>query len=91
VVKAIELGGGKAIAIHADAADAKTVKGAVEKAVATFGRLDVTVNNAGTAIPKTFKEVKRSSTRPWQQLAATLLVFRETLQNWPTLIAFTKP
>src|SRR5258708_472933 len=56
VVKAIELGGGKAIAIQADAANVEAVKGAVEKAVATFGRLDVLVNNAGTAIPKLFEE-----------------------------------
>jgi 3-oxoacyl-[acyl-carrier protein] reductase len=56
VVKAIELDGGKAIAIQADAADVEAVKGAVEKTIATFCRLDVLVNNAGTAIPKTFEE-----------------------------------
>jgi 3-oxoacyl-[acyl-carrier protein] reductase len=56
VVKEIERAGGKAIAIQADATDADAGKAAVEKTVATFGRLDILVNNAGTAIPKTFEE-----------------------------------
>src|SRR6202023_3006791 len=56
VVKEIERAGGKAIAIQADAADADAAKAAVEKTVATFGGLDVLVNNAWTAIPKTFEE-----------------------------------
>src|SRR6202161_1065798 len=56
VVKAIERAGGKAIAIQADAADADAGKAAVERTVATFGRLDVLINNAGTAIPKPFVE-----------------------------------
>jgi 3-oxoacyl-[acyl-carrier protein] reductase len=56
VVKEIERTGGKAIAIQADAVDANAAKAAVEKTVAAFGGLDVLVNNAGTAIPKTFEE-----------------------------------
>ena len=56
VVKAIERAGGKALAIQADAADADAVRGAVERTVSTFGRLDVLVNNAGTAIPMKVEE-----------------------------------
>jgi 3-oxoacyl-[acyl-carrier protein] reductase len=56
VVKDIEGAGGKAIAIQADAADADAGTAAVEKTVARFGGLDVLVNNAGTAIPKSFEE-----------------------------------
>jgi len=56
VVKAIEGAGGNAIAIQADATDPKAVEAAVEKTVSTLGKLDVLVNNAGTAIPKKFEE-----------------------------------
>jgi 3-oxoacyl-[acyl-carrier protein] reductase len=56
VVKEIERGGGKALAIQADATDAGAVIAAVDKTAATFGRIDILVNNAGTAIPKKFEE-----------------------------------
>jgi 3-oxoacyl-[acyl-carrier protein] reductase len=56
VVKDIHRKGGKALAVQADAEDVDAVERAVEQTVAKFGGIDVLVNNAGTAIPKTFEE-----------------------------------
>jgi 3-oxoacyl-[acyl-carrier protein] reductase len=56
VIEAIKSSGGKAIALQAEATAADQVKAALDKTISAFGKLDVFVNNAGTAIPKKFEE-----------------------------------
>src|SRR6266850_6466341 len=46
VVKAIQEGGGRALAIRADSGDVAAVKKAVDETERVLGRLDVLVNNA---------------------------------------------
>lgn len=50
IVRAIEVEGGRALAIRADSGDVSAVKNAIAETVATFGQLDVLVNNAGIAV-----------------------------------------
>jgi len=51
VVKAIAAGGGKAIAVHADARDSDQVKVMVEKTFSELGPIDILVLNAGMNVP----------------------------------------
>lgn len=86
VVKAIEQAGGKAVAIQADSANAEAVKSAVQEAVATFGRSDVLVNNAGTAIPKTFEETTLEEIDRVinLNLRGTFIVTKTVLEHMPS-------
>jgi len=51
VVKEIEDGGGKAILVKANVANASEAEELVEKGIETFGGLDILVNNAGLSKP----------------------------------------
>jgi 3-oxoacyl-[acyl-carrier protein] reductase len=57
VVREVETGGGRALAIAADAADPAAVRTAVTRTAETYGRLDILVNNAGTLVLKPLGEV----------------------------------
>jgi len=56
VVDSITTNGGEAIAVHADVSKPEQVKDLFDQAIATFGRIDVLVNNAGIMITKFIKD-----------------------------------
>jgi 3-oxoacyl-[acyl-carrier protein] reductase len=49
VVRAVAAEGGRALAIHADSADAEAVTGAIAATVRAYGSLEILVNSAGVA------------------------------------------
>ena len=56
VVNSIKTNGGEAIAVQADVSKPEQVKALFDQAIATFGRIDVLVNNAGIMITKFIKD-----------------------------------
>ncbi len=57
VVREIEALGRRALALQADAADARAAARAVGQTVEAFGRLDILVNNAGLGLIKPFEDI----------------------------------
>lgn len=57
-VAAIELAGGRALAILANSGEPDAVRAAVAKTVDTFGSLDILVNNAGIALGGPIEQIK---------------------------------
>jgi 3-oxoacyl-[acyl-carrier protein] reductase len=53
---AIQAGGGKALAIHANSAEVDDVRAAIAQTVKAFGRLDILVNNAAVSHPGTIAD-----------------------------------
>lgn len=58
VVAEIEMAGGRALAVEADAGNPAAVRTAVTRTIEAFGSIDILVNNAGIAINAPIEDVK---------------------------------
>jgi len=70
VAEAVRAEGRRALAIACDVGDARQVDAAVSQALATFGRIDVLVNNAGYRIRARFEDLPREE---WDAMVQTNL------------------
>ncbi|PYM93012.1 MAG: 3-oxoacyl-ACP reductase [Candidatus Rokuibacteriota bacterium] len=70
VASAIATSGGRAAAIKMDASEPEAVQRTLQRALDTFGRVDVMVNNAGLAEPAPLDEISLQS---WNRVIAVTL------------------
>ena len=70
VVKEIEAGGGKAIAVVADVADPAAVEAIAQAALKAFGRIDILVNNASL---RREKPIDQMSYADWREVMGATL------------------
>lgn len=83
---AIQAAGGKAQFVHADVTHEQAVRGLITATVATFGGLDIVVNNAGVVAVQTVEE---SSVEAWDWVMAVNVrsIFLTTKHALPHLRA----
>lgn len=58
------------LALHCDVSDPEQVQTSIDKAMATFGRIDALVNNAGVAV---FKPIGKTTFEDWRHVMSTNL------------------
>ena len=75
-VSTIESSGGKAVAVIADVGTSAGCRKAVEKSVATFGGLDILLNNVGIQPPASYTNVEDTSEEMWDRIMAVNLKSR---------------
>lgn len=64
--EAITAAGGRAIAVTVDIADEDSVRSAIHRTVTAFGRLDLTINNAG--VPSSGQELAEMTAQEWERV-----------------------
>jgi NAD(P)-dependent dehydrogenase (short-subunit alcohol dehydrogenase family) len=68
VVKGIEAGGGKAIAVAGNVGVAEEAKALIDKTIEKFGQIDILINNAGV---NRDRSLKRMSVAEWDEVITT--------------------
>ncbi|MEW5979966.1 MAG: 3-oxoacyl-ACP reductase family protein [Acidobacteriota bacterium] len=72
VVREIEALGVRGLALHADQADPKQVRGLVQSVIENFGRLDILVNNAGVAALGSVQDMREDLSQFDRQFAVNV-------------------
>lgn len=75
-VSTIESSGGKAVAVLADVGTSEGCRTAVEKSVATFGGLDILLNNVGIQPAASYTNVEDTTEEMWDRIMAVNLKSR---------------
>ena len=76
IVSTIESSGGKAVSVIADVGTSEGCRKAVEKSVATFGGLDILLNNVGIQPPASYTNIEDTSEEMWDRIMAVNLKSR---------------